>query len=309
MTLTTNGLNWLADHAGSGGCFTSSGVSYRDADGVSHTGGTKDVVNAFLVAHMVDKPTVNIIDGTNYNEFRSINGGTDLAIGDISEAADREADGGSYPRYCSGGGGTVCTPGARRCRTSTVCEQCLSDGSGWYDVETCPSGYVCRSGHCVAEGSAGDLPVTGPLEVYIGEGSSCPPGTPNVTLDEAEAFAFFKSVPYKYVGVGGIQVHNLSSSCQIYVAWEMKLWDGEGFTTCPTSSPEVQEINRFLAEPGDRPLSLKRIDSDGTDVVWGSFEVPDWVTGKKTICLSLWGNNDYDALVAELNSAGYYDKT
>ena len=103
MTLRTNGLNWLAQNAGSGNCFASSGISYRDADGVSHTGGTKDVVNAFVVANMVGKTTATIIAGTNYNGFKAINDGVDLAIGDVAEAADRETAGGTYPRYCASG--------------------------------------------------------------------------------------------------------------------------------------------------------------------------------------------------------------
>lgn len=103
MTLKTNGLNWLAQNAGSSNCFASSGISYRDADGVSHTGGTKDVVNAFVVANMVGKATATIVAGTNYSGFKAINDGADLAIGDVAEAADREAAGGTYPKYCVSG--------------------------------------------------------------------------------------------------------------------------------------------------------------------------------------------------------------
>jgi hypothetical protein len=88
MTLRTNGLDWLAQNAGSGNCFASSGISYRDADGVLHTGGTKDVVNAFLVANMVGNQTATIIAGTNYNGFKAINDGVDLAITDVHEAAE-----------------------------------------------------------------------------------------------------------------------------------------------------------------------------------------------------------------------------
>jgi hypothetical protein len=180
MTLRTNGLDWLAQNAGSGNCFASSGISYRDADGVLHTGGTKDVVTAFLVADMVSKQTATIIAGTNYNEFKAINDGVDLVIDDVDEAADREVDGGTYPKYCYVGT-TMCTPGTRRCKNSTTVEQCKADGSGWYDAQTCSSGYECISGSCVVEGTS-TKPVTGPMEVYVGGGDSCPPGAPSVTL-------------------------------------------------------------------------------------------------------------------------------
>ena len=261
MTLRTNGLDWLAQNAGSGNCFASSGISYRDADGVSHTGGTKDVVNAFVVANMVGKTAATIIAGTSYSGFKAINDGVDLAIGDVAEAADREVDGGTYPRYC-----VVPTPPPT------------------------------------------DKPVTGPLEVYVGGGDSCDPGSPEVTLDTSEAYAFFKSTPYEYIGVGGIMVHNLHTTCRAYFAWEARIWDGYGYTTCPTTDPIHQEINRFLAEAGKRPLSLKRLDASGTDEIWGSFEVLPTMEGEYTLCLSLWGNFDYEALIAELNVEGYFDK-
>ena len=304
MTLRTNGLDWLAQNAGSGNCFASSGVSFRDADGVYQTGGTKDVVTAFVVAEMVGKTTVDIIAGTNYNEFKAINDNYDLEMTDVAEAADREAAGGTYPQYCYSAG-TVCTPGERRCKNTTTVEQCTADGSGWYDVETCGTGFTCQGGACVEEP---DKPVTGPLEVYVGGGQSCDPGTPEVTLDTSGAYAFFKSTPHEYIGVGGIMVHNLHTTCRAYFAWEAKIWDGYGYTTCPITDPIHQEINRFLAEAGSRPLSLKRLDASGIDEIWGSFETLPTMEGEYTLCLSLWGNFDYAALIAELNAEGYYDK-
>jgi len=303
MTLRTNGLDWLAQNAGSGNCFASSGISYRDADGVLHTGGTKDVVNAFNTAHMVGEDTTTIIAGTNYNEFKAINDGYDLSVSDVGEAADRETSGGTYTQYCYTGA-TACTPGTRRCKNSTTIEQCRSDGSGWYDVRTCGSGYTCQNGSCVEES---EKPETGPMEVYIGGGSDCPSNTPSVTIDVSEAYTFFKSEPYEYIGVGGIEVHNESSECKAYFVWEVRVWDGYGYTSCPTTVPELQEITRYLAEVGDKPISLTRLYASETAEVWGSFEVPADMEGEKTICLSLWGNFDRDALIAELNVEGYYD--
>jgi hypothetical protein len=305
MTLTTNGLNWLAQNAGSGNCFTSSGVRYRDADGVSQTGGTKDVVNAFVVANMVDKKTVDIISGTNYNEFRSINNNTDVSIGDVGEAADREAAGGSYPRYCVGTT-TTCTPGERRCKDRTTIEQCRVDGSGWYLVSTCPAGRHCSGGGCVADTPTepGDRPETGPLKVYVGE-SDCEPGEPSVELDISGAYTFFKASPYEYIGVGGIEVRNLHSTCHAYFVWETRVWDGYGYTTCPTFAPEMQEISRFLARTGSKPITTEKIGSYETEVVWGSFEIIPGMEGEKTICLSLWGNLSRAELLAELGREGY----
>lgn len=165
--------------------------------------------------------------------------------------------------------------------------------------------------YCVsaAPPPSGDKPVTGPMEVYVGGGEDCEAGAPTVTLDVSAAFTFFKSDPYNYIGVGGIEVHNVDTTCRAHFAWEVRVWDGYGFTECPSAEPELKEINRFLAEEGGRPLSTKMLGASEADVVWGSFEVPATMSGEKTICLSLWGNFDKDALIEELNAEGYYDKT
>lgn len=264
MTLRTNGLDWLAQNAGSGNCFASSGISYRDADGVLHTGGTKDVVNAFLVANMVGKTTATIIAGVSYSGFKAINDGVDLAIGDIAEAADREVDGGTYPKYCVG----VAPPPP-----------------------------------------VGDKPVTGPLEVYVGGGVSCPEGAPSVNLDTTGAFAYFKADPITYVGVMNILVHNLSNQCFAYFAWEMRMWDGPAGTTCPITAPEQQEISRFLGEVSDtKVISVTRTNASENKMIGGSFEIPPTLEGLKTICLSLWGNFSKQALLDELAVAGYAEE-
>jgi len=275
MTLSTKGLDWLAANAGSGNCFATGGIVYKDGGGTNHTGSTGDVVNALYTASQTRHESSVIIANTSYNQFisASINGHA-LTMGDIDEAWDREESGESagndnYPQYCASGG----TPG--------------------------PS----------PSPPAGDKPVTGPLEVYVGGGESCDPGTPSVTIDTSEAYAFFKATPHEYIGVGGIMVHNQSNTCRAYFAWEARIWDGYGYTTCPETSPIHQEINRFLANAGERPLSLKRLDASETAEIWGSFETLPSMEGEYTLCLSLWGNNDYEALIAELNNAGYYDKS
>jgi len=146
--------------------------------------------------------------------------------------------------------------------------------------------------------------------VYVGGGEACDPlENPEVTIDTSAAYAFFKATPHEYIGVGGILVQNQSDRCYAYFAWEAKIWDGYGYTTCPATAPIHQEINRFLANAGERPLSLKRLNASGTDEIWGSFEILPTMEGEYTLCLSLWGNYDYEALIAELNNEGYYDKS
>lgn len=99
VTLTTAAKNWLAMNAGVNNCFSPSGVSYTDAEGVSRTGSTGDIVNAFWVANAVGLGTAPIIANTNYNQFIAINGGTGIGFDDIQFAYQN--DGSTYPAYCA----------------------------------------------------------------------------------------------------------------------------------------------------------------------------------------------------------------
>ena len=356
MTLTTNGKDWLARNAGRNNCFTTSGVSYRDADGISRTGSTGDVVNALYTAYSVGKGSATIVAGTSYDGFRSING-ADLTMGDVGDAYDMESgsaqycvgvappappappiipptqictpnavhcyggdvyrcssDGGSRskvvdcPYGCTNGicndAPTGCVPGTRRCNGDRV-EECNTNRE-WVYISTCAHG-CSGAGICNAAPAApGDQPVTGPFDVWVGGGISCPAGAPTVTLDTTEAFAYFKATPAIYVGVMNIMVNHIHNECYAYFAWEMRMWDGAAGAACPTTTPELQEISRFLAKVSPKKvITLKRVDAGATEMVSGSFEIPSHFQGRKTICLSLWGNYSYDALVAELAAAGY----
>lgn len=148
---------------------------------------------------------------------------------------------------------------------------------------------------------------TGPLDIYVGGGKACPAGSPDVSLELGEAFAYFKAEPITYVGVMDIWVQSLSPECFTYFTWEMKLWDGKAGTTCPTFAPELQEISRFLGEiSSTKVISVTRLNAAENKMVGGSFEVPITMEGNKTICLSLWGNYNKQALIDELLADGGY---
>lgn len=148
---------------------------------------------------------------------------------------------------------------------------------------------------------------TGPLEVNIASGSQHPgAGAPDITLDASGAYAFFKSTPRKYVGAGGLVVTNLSGEYFIYLAWVMRLWHGEAGTTCPTVAPAVEDVSRYLGDVADTmDMSIIFFDSNKRDETFGSFDIPQDYTGKKTMCLTLWGNYDKQALIDELVAEGY----
>ncbi len=154
----------------------------------------------------------------------------------------------------------------------------------------------------------GDMPTTGPFQVTIVEGVQCAPGAPTVILDTTNARAYFKVAPTLYVGVMGIDVTNVNvgDDCFGFFVWEMRMWPGAAGTDCPTTVPEVQQISRFLATQSDfKSISPAMLGTNEQDMIGGSFEIPAGTHGTYTLCLSLWGNHDKQALLDELADAGY----
>lgn len=106
--LTISLKNWLATNAGISTpsidgefCFSSTGINYTDPDGVARTGSTGDVLNAFIVAHMVGKDTAIIIAATNYTQLKAINEGNDATIDDVAFAYGNDGNPVTEPKYCS----------------------------------------------------------------------------------------------------------------------------------------------------------------------------------------------------------------
>ncbi len=99
VTLTTEAKNWLAINAGVSNCFSPSGVSYV-VDGTVHVGSTGDVVNAFFVSHLVGLDTTIVIANTDYNGFKTINGGVDIGFDDVNFAYSNDGTTPGISAYC-----------------------------------------------------------------------------------------------------------------------------------------------------------------------------------------------------------------
>lgn len=106
-----------------------------------------------------------------------------------------------------------------------------------------------------------------------------------------------------------ILIQNDSGNCRIYLAWEMRMWDnptGAKPTSCPTTSPEVTEINRYLAEiAATKTLAITTLPGSTTIEGYAQFEIPSTSEGKKIVCFTLWGNYNKQALLDELLAEGY----
>lgn len=99
--INTTVKNWLANNAGVSSCFSPIGVIYKDPDGISRTGSTGDVLNAFLVANMVGKSTTIIIANTSYSSLKSMNGSQDITMDDVAWAYSNDGTG-TEQMYCTG---------------------------------------------------------------------------------------------------------------------------------------------------------------------------------------------------------------
>ena len=93
--------NWLAVNAGSSSCFSQSGISYKDPDGVTRVGGTGDVLNAFVVSNMIGKSYATIIASTTYASLKVMNGNQDIGISDVTWVYENDGSG-TAAKYCSG---------------------------------------------------------------------------------------------------------------------------------------------------------------------------------------------------------------
>jgi hypothetical protein len=99
--LSTTVKDWLAVNAGSGSCFSQSGISYKDPDGVSRVGSTGDVLNAFVVSNMIGKSYVNIIANKNYVSLKQMNSNQDIGIDDVAWVYANDGSG-TAAKFCSG---------------------------------------------------------------------------------------------------------------------------------------------------------------------------------------------------------------
>jgi len=84
MSLNTEVKNWLAKNAGKNNCFAASGVTYKDADGGTRTGSTASIVSMYYTANQIGKTSAVIVGNYSYNNLKSLNGGSDITLADVS---------------------------------------------------------------------------------------------------------------------------------------------------------------------------------------------------------------------------------
>jgi len=98
MTLTDGGKDWLATHAGKDGCFSDSGVTFKDAEGNTHVGGTSAVIAQLYTNQETNNKDKPIVDSLTYNDFYAANGNNTITLDDVQWVANHES---GAAKYCA----------------------------------------------------------------------------------------------------------------------------------------------------------------------------------------------------------------
>jgi len=146
MALTDGGKDWLAINAGVNNCFASSGVSYKDLEGNTHTGSTTDVAAMLVVAALLGYPytTKEIVNGKSYDDFRKANGDYDLDIDDVGTVYEEQE---KTPPYCA----AVATPTTS---PTPICSLRLKSGGVDVTNSEVVAGSAIEVEYNVSKGSA-----------------------------------------------------------------------------------------------------------------------------------------------------------
>ena len=98
MTLTDGGKDWLATHAGKNDCFSDSGVTFKDAEGNIHVGGTSAVLAQLYTNQETNNKDKPIVDSLTYNDFYAANGNNTITLDDVQWVANHES---GAAKYCA----------------------------------------------------------------------------------------------------------------------------------------------------------------------------------------------------------------
>jgi len=98
MTLTDSGKDWLAKHAGKNDCFSDSGVTFKDAEGNTHVGGTSAVIAQLYTNQETNNKDKPIVDSLTYNDFYAANENNTITLDDVQWVANHES---GAAKYCA----------------------------------------------------------------------------------------------------------------------------------------------------------------------------------------------------------------
>ena len=140
MTLTTNGMNYIAKEFGVGNCFAYSGLSWTsvaiDGTTVNESGGTRNIVARLATTSMYSRIdlTYPVVKSYTYANLRTANNNTDVTLIDSQWITANDGYPAGEPQYCVSG---TPTPTQTPIPTATPTPAPISvyitcSGSGYY---------------------------------------------------------------------------------------------------------------------------------------------------------------------------------
>jgi len=260
--------DWLATNAGISNCYSSTGIAYTDPDGIARTGSTGDVLNAFVVAHLVGLDSAVIKASTNYTQLKVINENNDLTIADVAFAYNNDGEPAGEPKYCIG----ACVP----------LWQCEIPLNG-YRFDGCGNRELSEACNPAAPGLAGTYEFIGPQT-----------GAPTITLDLSALEMKQNSTDYHFE-MNDIVITSTSPQ-NIYIALEVRLFSG-ALNLCPTSGSVFTGMDRVSTT---RIPRIKLLDPGEVNNINADFYQPEAIRGVHTVCLLVHGAWTRQALEDEI---------
>lgn len=291
--------DWLATNAGISNCYSSTGIAYTDPDGIARTGSTGDVLNAFVVAHLVGLDSAVIKASTNYTQLKVINENNDLTIADVAFAYNNDGEPAGEPKYCIG----ACVPlwkcetplngyesdGCGNRQLNPVCNpvcipswQCEIPLNG-YRFDGCGNRELSEACNPAAPGLAGTYEFIGPQT-----------GAPTITLDLSALEMKQNSTDYHFE-MNDIVITSTSPQ-NIYIALEVRLFSG-ALNLCPTSGSVFTGMDRVSTT---RIPRIKLLDPGEVNNINADFYQPEAIRGVHTVCLLVHGAWTRQALEDEI---------
>jgi PGF-CTERM protein len=200
--LTEAAKDWLAQNAGVGNCFATSGVSYYTVEGDPKTGGTVDVFTFLMVAGFLDETKNNVIvNGKSYNDYIEETGESGITDDDILWVAAHDEG----PDQCCIGATPTPTPTLTTAAKDYIAEHFgLSDcfvrtGLSWtrYDLDgtnTAEIGGTVKLINRITETSIVDYILIGATKYYYTDLKAANGGN-DITLDDITGIAEHDGYP------------------------------------------------------------------------------------------------------------------
>uniref|UniRef100_A0A6M3IIG6 Uncharacterized protein n=1 Tax=viral metagenome TaxID=1070528 RepID=A0A6M3IIG6_9ZZZZ len=276
MTLTTNGLNYIAKEFGIGNCFAYSGLSWTsvaiDGTTVNESGGTRNIVARLATTSMYSRIdlTYPVVKSYTYANLRTANNNTDVTIIDSQWITANDGYPAGEPQYCA----SVITPTPGITPTPTP------------GITPTPTPVYTPT------------PTVGPTPTPFSgtpptfEFKGTPTGNPTVNLN-LNTLVMRQAADYHFE-MNDIVITN-TSGWTVYVAMEVKL-----FTGALSSCPSVGYVFDGLDRTSTKNPRIKILEAGETATFDADFYQPTSILGVHTVCLLIRGTWLRTQLEAEI---------